>query len=220
MNPPVKNISKTIHSSREALSDYLNRTRENRKLAKSIEISVSILVVALFALLAIRPAVTTVSGLIGEIKNKEKAVKDLQKKIADISSAQDEFSMIQERFLVVESALPSGPYFSQAANQIIHILNNQNLAIENLPLVANDISSKQEETINKNLLNLNSSLNLQGDYGQLIKTLSEIANNRRLTKIDSILISQGEDNKNKNSPTSPGLLNFSLNLSQYYWPLQ
>lgn len=196
----IFNINSSQFSSQaKPLFAYLQKQKENQKFIQSLEIGATFLLISFFTFFAIKPTVTTISSLIGEIKAKELLKTDLKGKINDVISAQDLFSQVQERYSLIEASLPNNPNFFQAAVQINSNLNNNQISPNKLDFIVND---------NKTF---STSISTSTAFPAVISLLSNLSQNRRLMSFNDIVFSAGKDNQTQK-------INIFLPLTVYYWP--
>ena len=77
------------------LVDYLRRQRNNQSFYHTIELNATVFLIIFFVVFAIRPTVTTISSLVGDINAKEIQQTQLKTKINQIIKAQDLYSQVQ-----------------------------------------------------------------------------------------------------------------------------
>lgn len=191
--------SSKIASSLNPLFSYLQKQRENQRFIKLLEIGFTFLFISFFTFFAIKPTVTAISVLLGEIKSKQFLTKELKGKINNIIIAQDLFSQVQERYSLVESSLPITPGLYGANSQIVASANNHQIYLDKMNYIFD----------NTNFFTTN--ISTSSSYFSSTSLITDILQNRRLIEIDTFTISQSKDNSSQG-------LNLSLPLKIYYWP--
>ncbi|MFA5025200.1 MAG: hypothetical protein WC503_01670 [Candidatus Shapirobacteria bacterium] len=176
---------------------YLEKKREDQKIARYVEIGSTFFLISFFILFAIKPTFLTISSLLGDIKSKEILTKQLKSKINDVIVAQDIFSQAQERYALVESSLPINPRFFQANSQIINVAAKNTIA-----LAGADYSIKDSNYFS-------TSINTITSYQSAVGFISEILQNRRLIDLNGFSFSINED--------IPNQININLPLKIYFW---
>ncbi len=208
---PQQIISRTA-----PLIEYLKAKRENQRLAKTVEIATTLVFISFFIVVAIKPTMSAISALLGEIKSKEILSKSMKTKITQVMKAQDQFSQIQERYLVVNSALPDSPEYVQASTQILGAAQESQVLIDKLQFeVDSNKSTDQKTPVNTNLKDYTSNFGVYSNFNSGVKFLSTLYQNRRLFKIIDVYISPQKDKTNKD--TDPNKLIFRYNIDLFHW---
>ena len=210
-----------IVSQAKPLLKFLKKQRENKKFNQTIEIAATFLLISVFLFSAIKPALITISGLVGEIRAKQLLSNKMRSKINDIIWAQDAFSAVQEKYFLIESSLPSNPRFSHAVMQLKNITNNSNI---NLDRINFNLKNKSKQS--------KSDLDMIFSYGVVINdntvTFTKIpafvqnfSQNRRIIKINRIELSHTKSKKSKAQSPERGKdqtnLSVTINTDIYYW---
>jgi len=208
-------IEKTTWFQLQPLYQHLRQQAENKKSFKYLEIGATFFLIAIFLFTAIAPTATAISKLIGEIKSKEILEKKLKAKINSIILAQDNYSLMQEnsKYQVLESSFPSRPRYYQSALVFSSSSKESNTSLNQLTF---DPTKKEPSspTDQKQLYGVN--VSTQGEYRSSLDMINKITNNRRLTDIESIQLSQ-LDQKEKSSSSS-AFINLNLSTSLFYLP--
>lgn len=189
-----------IYSQIKPLFAYLQKQRENQKFLQSLEIGATFFLISFFAFFAIKPTLTTISSLVGDIKAKELLKTELKGKINNVITAQDLFSQVQEKYALVESSLPNNPAFFQAALQINSNLINNQISPGKINFAVND-----NKTFSANI-------STSAAFPIALSLLDNLSQNRRLISFNNLVFSVGknEDQSQK--------INLLLPLTFYYWP--
>lgn len=77
----------------------------------SVSLIFSLLTISFFAFLAIKPTLTTIAGLIKELKDQKTVDQSLHRKINDLTKAQATYLAVEPDIHLVEKALPEDPQF-------------------------------------------------------------------------------------------------------------
>ena len=178
--------------------DYLRKQRENRKFLKSLEIVATFLLTSFFLFFAIKPTVSTISSLVGEIKAKEILKQQMHNKINNIIQAQNSFLQIQNKYQLIESCLPSRPKYNQADTQIrrASVKSGTNIQTVNYNVSEKEIEKKST------MVSYNLSFLTQSSYSQSIALLEKLQNLRRLINIESISYSKPATGSGINTNTT------------------
>lgn len=162
----------------------------------SFELVLSITTVLLFALVALRPTLTTMSELLKEIEDKETIDQALTRKIAALSTAQDEFLTYEPRFAVLDQVVHEVPSVENALFYLEYLvqregINIAGLSIEEFPVTLPDPESsaasgasaarEPEET----LVSYPVQVSFSGEYADILKFFQTIEAVRPLFVIES-----------------------------------
>lgn len=190
-----------ITSQINPLFTYLQKQRENQRVARLIELSSTLFLISFFILFAIKPTILTISKLVGDIKSKELMTKELKGKIDDVIAAQDLFSQVQEKYQLIESSLPTSPGFYQANFQIISLSQAKQIPLEKINYLV-----KESDTF------YTTSVSTASSYSTALSFLSDLLRNRRLIGLDNFTFSVDKEE------TQNQKINFNFPLKIYYWP--
>lgn len=103
----------------KGLRQAIRKYQKKEEAWKYAEASLTLFTIAFFVIFAIRPAVTTIAGLVGEIKEKEKISLQMRKKINSIIAAQEEYALYQERVNLIDDFLPTELEFASGLAQVV-----------------------------------------------------------------------------------------------------
>ncbi|RLC33477.1 hypothetical protein DRH14_04800, partial [Candidatus Shapirobacteria bacterium] len=176
--------------------------------------------VTIFIVFAIKPAVSTISALVGEIQAKETLSKRMSSKINNMVNAQDQFSQIQEKYQLIEASLPTYPRFNHALIQTKNMAYQAGMVSPQIKFNINQDKDKTEKNDPKTQLS-SYSLSLSnngGDFSQAPIYLQKLYQNRRLMKINKIELGQYQSRKSTQHPKEEITLSTQINIKVYYWP--
>lgn len=185
----VKNIAQ-IYNSRKDIRAY-------------IELMLSISVVVIFGIFAIRPTLVTIAQLQKEIEEREKTLEELNLKMRSLEMAQEEVTKYARTLPLVDTAVPDGPLPVLYARQIEGLTRKNNttlfgLGVDNVVIVG-------EKTNNVELLvdpndryptdadSMEFSINVRGEYENILGFINDIEKLRRPILIDKLSIIVDED---------------------------
>ncbi len=173
-------------------------------LAKYLELILSIVTIAMFAIFAIRPTVLTIIELNKEIKEKEETVTKLTQKIKNLQIASNILSK-EDRLPTILQAVPDRANPETFVKQLESLATSNSLSITSLS--ASDVSligkSKQRpnreglSNLEENANELPFTITVSGSYKNLFAFTQSIQNLRRPIQIDSYAINSNfiEDQK-------------------------
>ncbi|MBD3250472.1 MAG: hypothetical protein GF381_02810 [Candidatus Pacebacteria bacterium] len=116
----------------DQIQKTLARFYQNPVAKVSLETFLSVMAVIVFAFLAVKPTLVTISGLIKEIEDKQQLEEQLQRKIAALSTAQDIYLFNKDSFSLLDEALPSGPQLLYSLKVIEKLASDNDLVIDNI----------------------------------------------------------------------------------------
>jgi len=210
--PLKKNV---IVAQVSSLTEFLAKQRENKRFGQTVEISATFFLISVFLFSAVRPAITTISSLVGEIRAKQSLSDQMRSKINDLVYAQDAFSDIQEKYSLIESSLPSSPRFAHAAIQLKNIAHTSDINLNEIKFDLNDekeFSSSDFDMTSFYSVNIDDNTT---NFSKIPFLVQDFSNNRRLIKIDRIELSQ---KKSKQSgQEDEAVFNASIKTNIYYW---
>ncbi len=162
---------------------------------KYVEVSLTLFTIAFFVIFAIRPAVSTISGLVGEIKEKEATSLAMKRKINAIIEAQENYARYQREIGLIDSFLPSDFSLAQGLAQVLGSAGEARVVLEtvNLPeltfaggsnlkarTIVTSKGSNREVSV---LKGINFSFSANGDYQRLRQLLNQLVNTRRWIEV-------------------------------------
>jgi Tfp pilus assembly protein PilO len=183
MSTDYKNNIKT-----EKLLEYIKKTGENRRFVQTLELSLTLLLIAGFGFFAIRPTFLTISNLMGEIKAKEIAVKEMQKKINSLEIAQKTYSDIQKDYLAIERSLPQSPGYNDASITLRSAAKQHSIEFEKIGFNLK-YDDKNSTSPNKSLVatkNYSTIVNIKSDFVSLINLIDKLSRTQRPIIISSV----------------------------------
>ena len=211
----MTNFDLTINLYRQTYSiyQYLKKRQENKKFYKYLEINTTLIIFIFFLFFAIKPAISTIFLLNGQIKAKEKINQQMQQKITNIMSSQENFIKLQEKNNLLEASLPNYPSFSQAANQIQKSAEDAGIGLDEINFNLKTDSATGSDTSKF----YSHSIKVGCDYQKCLHFLDNILNNRRLFEVSNIKLSSSQNNSVNDTNTISSQINLSFNINSYYW---
>lgn len=177
--------------------NIVNLYKQRADLRAFIEVIFSIATITIFLIFALKPTALTIIALIGQINEKKVTIAGLDQKISDLVKASNLYNQNQNSIQLVDTAVSISPQpdtFSKqmqalAAKYSVKIVG---LSIGEVTLVGANKNFKPRSTLKalpEDSLEMPVSLNLQGDYPNLLAFLKDFENLRIITKIDQAGIS-------------------------------
>ena len=168
---------------------FLQTVQNRPLLGASLFLVMSLVLVIVLLVAALRPTLITIAGLTGEINQQKDIAEKLNQKITAISAAQQLLARNSEKLLLLDQALPlqaqTGPWTAALAR----VASESGIQVENLAIT--DVSIKQASPEAE----MKFSITAAGPYIGLKQFLQILESLRRLITIESVSFSQ---------PTTPG----------------
>ncbi|MFA5750183.1 MAG: hypothetical protein WC895_03095 [Candidatus Shapirobacteria bacterium] len=205
-------IGKTTWTQLQPLYRYLRQQAENKKFLKYLEIGATFSLITLFLFFAIAPTASAISALIGEINSKELNIKNMKNKITNVLKAQENYAQAQEKYNIFESSFPSTQKFYQSASNFSAASKQSSFPLKQLKF---NLSDDEESTLKEKSFTV-SALG-SGQYLSALEFIKKIINGRRLIDIDSIQISQPDENSE--IQTASGTVNLNISSNLFFLPI-
>ena len=171
--------------------------KEKEMMWRYTEVSLTLFTIAFFVIFAIRPAVATISGLIGEIKDREGLTVKMRGKINAIIAAQEEYSLYQEKVAAVDSFLPTDYKVAQGTAQVIGSAEDSQVFVEGisfseLPIIGKS-KTKSKTKSQTPLANVGFNFSASGGYFNLKEFIGRVLNARRWLEISGYQIGKSKE---------------------------
>lgn len=179
---------------RKDLSASLNQFYTQPIAVVSFELLLSISLVIILGVFAIKPTLTTMSDLIKEIEDKKELNEQLTSKIAALGTAQTVYFSLEDRLQLLDQAIPSQPELIKSLKIIEKLATDNNIILESLsvPSIPNEtpseVSSKQLERVP-----LPVTISVVGDYVSIRAYVEALRNMRRSFVVDTVTFSIEEN---------------------------
>ncbi len=175
----------------------VDKYAEKEKTWYYTEVILTLFTISFFVIFAIRPAVITISGLVGEVQRKKELSKRMKQKINKVIIAQEQYSLVQKNWQLLASFLPSEFDLPQGIAQVAGSAQESNVNLNTMSFADLDFvkqelksSKKDIETDNKNLEGLNFSFKTKSDLEVLKNFISQLNQSRRWTQIGNYQLSK------------------------------
>jgi hypothetical protein len=172
------------------LKTTISRFYEQPVAKVALELFLSLAAVILFALVAIKPTLLTMSDLLKSIDDKKELNQQLAQKIVALSSAQDFYLIFQDKLYVLNQAVPVNSQVSKTLKIIEKLAGEQNLIIYSLKV--NDLPKDVDENNSlESLTRINTllSVTVAGEYPAIRQLVEELKNSRRTMLVEKITFS-------------------------------
>lgn len=168
--------------------------------------------ITFFALFAIKPTVTTITGLVKEINNKKVVDQKLQTKINSLRQAQANYSLISDKLVLINQVLPQEPNLIDLVYQIEVLAQKNDVTIKSVAFGPSYLLGKEEskKKVSQNPA-INFSLGLSGDFENISRFTASLDNLRRSIGTVDFTVRSVEE-----SETGTFSLSLTLHLDAFY----
>ena len=182
--------------------DILNLYKKRSDLRAFVEVILSLSTITIFLVFALKPTALTIISLVKEIKGKQIMISGLNQKISDLSKAQTLFAQNQDSIPNIDIAVETKPEPGTISKQIIGLSAKNSVNILGLsigqvtligkPVLVNAVSGSKP--LPGNAQEMSVSINIQGDYLNMLSFISDLENLRIASKIDLVGFNSSELN--------------------------
>jgi len=162
-----------------------------------LELMMSLATITVFAIFAIKPTILTIIELNKEIQTKEETIAGINQKLINLQKANDIMQNEAEKLANIEMAVPDSASPENIILEMERLANKNSLQLSNLSMSEVMIMGK-EKAKKKSVDNLEKlpleadelpfTVSFSGSYQNLISLISDIENQIRPVKIDSLTI--------------------------------
>lgn len=180
--------------------DYRNSLLHYRKYLQVIEkkpiwratlfVTLSLLLLIVLLVFALRPTLVTIASLTGEIQSKRDIESKLNSKIANLQTLVQSYQKIQPQMYLLDTSLPIGSKFSALGQYFQTSASASAVQIDNINLGNINLATKSPPT--QGLSEIEFNLGAKGSFIQIHDFLYKIENSRRLMTIDSLQITRND----------------------------
>ncbi len=179
--------------------DYRNSLTHYRKYLQIIQkrpmwratlfVTLSLLLLIVLLVFALRPTLVTIAGLTGEIQSKRDIEFQLKTKIANLQSMVQTYQKIQPQLYLIDDALPIQSKFGDLSGYLVKSATQAGVVVDSIAL--GNINLANQTPPNQGLSDIEFTINFKGSYTQIHDMLYKIENSRRLMSISSVQIARG-----------------------------
>ncbi len=165
------------------------------------EILLSMSAIVIFGIFAIKPTVTTITGLYSEIKAKREIISLLNQKIENLVTAQSLLEQQRVRIATLNQAIPDEPLLEKQVRQIEGVAKRNGvdligIKIENVALLGAEVKKKSDDDAiappHPDAAFFPITVSVEGSYSTTHSFLRELENMRRPLSQNSTGVSQGK----------------------------
>lgn len=172
---------------------YIKPVIENKYVISSSPYIFSLISIAIFAVFAIRPTITTISNLQKQLADNQQVLDKLNQKAKDLTQAKKNYDNLDPTTKQkISLALPD-------QTNIVTLVTSLNgsipkgasvSALQIQPVTLADLNNSSG--IHQNISKINFTFNVTGSYQDLLQTLDNLHKSPRLISVDNIVMSSQE----------------------------
>ena len=171
-----------------------------------LELILSLTTIIIFSIFAIKPTILTIIELNKEIQTKENTITEIKQKLIDLQKVNDIMQNEAEKLARIETAIPSSATPENIILEMERLANKNSLQILNLSMsevtiMGNEkLKKKGADNLEKLPLEADElpfNVSLSGSYQNLVLLISDIENQIRPIKIDSLTINTSTTDEGK-----------------------
>lgn len=166
----------------------------------SIELILSVLIVILFAVFAIRPTLITMAELVKEIEDKKELSEQMNLKLASLATAQEQYTLHQSQFYLLEEAIPRRLDVVKSLKKLEKLAGEEQLVINTMSISTMPGAVKEESLTNnfkdyqREFLPIN--IEVIGSYLQIREFVKKIMNIRQVIIVDQVVVERMTETDN------------------------
>ncbi len=168
-----------------------------------LEIILSLSTVVIFLVFALKPTALTIISLLKEINGKKETIAALNQKLSDLNKANDVFAQNQSSVVNIETAVATSPQPDLIVQQIegLAVKNSVDIlgaAIGQITIIGTAPTKKSSSDVKPlpgEASEMPISINVRGNYPNLLGFMKDFENLRIVTKIDTIAITSSVTDK-------------------------
>lgn len=186
---------------------YVQLVQEKPLLQASLFVIFSLVLMIVLLVLALRPTLVTIAGLVGEIRQQNDLSNQLNDKILKLQEASALLSQNRSRLNLLDEALPDRPRWLDVATVLGDTASDSGLAVVDIEVGPVQISGSEPEeaktkeqvktsgggpTLPDGVAGISFGVTVTGEYEQLKHYLATLENLRRVVLITEARIFRGD----------------------------
>lgn len=187
---------------------FIRPVLRNRQVKTYSSLTFSLLAIILFSFFAIKPTVGTILSLQKSITEQQQVLQELNDKAQNLSLGKENLNKIDPSTLnKLNNLLPSKTDPTFLADALTSLALQNNASISGLQLQSVDlVGTPQKLNKSASIREIDFTLNVAGNYSNLVSLLSSLKSSPRLISVDSVNLNQVPD----------GPLVMSINAKAYF----
>jgi len=176
---------------------YLQMVQSRPLLATSLWVILSLVLLIVLLVLALRPTLITIADLMSKINQQKAVSQQLEDKMVTVRLASENLDKIGEQLYLLDLGSPKESYWSELSSILVGMATQSgteldNIVVNRIPLSTNEsIGTKQdpvEISMPKGLIPVRFNLTAYGEYEKLEKLVELVEKMRRVSIIDMVQI--------------------------------
>lgn len=171
--------------------------------ATSLWVILSLILLIVLVIMALRPTLVTISSLVGQIKQQEEVSQKLDEKILSVRRALDEADKVKGKLYLLNNALPNDPLWEMLADELRGIATDSGLIltsiiVDKIPLAHNEpgpVGSVQAKLlVPDKVLPVKFTMTATGGYDQIMDAVAKVQKMSRVIMISTVGIELNKTN--------------------------
>jgi Tfp pilus assembly protein PilO len=173
---------------------YLQSVQSQPMWTASMWVVLSLILMIVLVVLALRPTLVTISTLFGQIKQQTEIARKLDEKIMSVRKATDALEAVREKIPLLEEALPESPKWETLVTTLESIIAEQGMTTTSITVDKISQPTEAEKSVMPaGVLPVKFLLVGNGSYEQIRGTIERVEKMGRLVLFRNIVISQNKD---------------------------
>ena len=165
-------------------------SRQQPWMRASLYVVLSLLLVIVLLVSALRPTLITIAGLLGQIEQNRKIEKTLDEKIAVVRQAEEELQRIEPRLNVLDEAVPSEAMWGKFVGAVNQIATDSGITLGSMA-----INPEAAGKSGGGLARWGFTISGRGGYGAAKNFISQLESMRRIIVMKTIDIAVAGENE-------------------------
>lgn len=164
---------------------YLQAANSKPLWKASLYVILSLILIIVLVVLALRPTLITIAGLLGKIKEQNSIEQQLDRKIQMVTQANQELVRASSKLIFLDEALPTQADVAAWKSSLDNVASQAGISIEAIQI--GDIPVDTESTTSAQV---SFSISASGQYAELRQFLQMLQNLRRLITIENVTLAR------------------------------
>jgi Tfp pilus assembly protein PilO len=163
----------------------------------------SLVLLIVLIILALRPTLVTISGLFGELRQQKEISARLDEKILKVRKAIDEMESVKPDLPLLQQVLPEQANWEILAEDLYRAatesgLDIMTISVEKVPLSPTEVTIDQQQAkplVPQGLISVRFSLSAKGNEQQILNTITTLQKMKRIILFSDVSIEQDKDGR-------------------------
>lgn len=176
---------------------YLQVVKEQPLWQASLWVVLSLILLIVLVVFALRPTLVTIASLFGQIDKQEEIASRLDEKIQLVQNANEKLRAIRPRLELLDQAMPVGNEWAKYAQRFLDTATESGLEVTDLTFEGITVSGlmvgQKNTSLPPGFFGLNFSFVGKGDFDQVTEFLDIVENWRRVTVLSGVRLDKQLD---------------------------